>query len=150
MKFEKAVCPYCGAALKVEPDQRSTKCEYCNSVVLISGHRQEDASGFSNQSDSNAGKENTKPGNIGNNGRELPGEAAYSDLYGAQRKNTVRGQNRTERNMETAKRWRGAASLFPPPGFRTKDVPHMILAVIGYLFILAVAGSLGGFKDALF
>ncbi len=44
MKFEKAVCPYCGAALKVEPDQRSTKCEYCNSVVLISGHRQEDAS----------------------------------------------------------------------------------------------------------
>ena len=26
----------------------------------------------------------------------------------------------------------------------------MILAVIGYLFILAVAGSLGGFKDALF
>ena len=86
MKFEKAVCPYCGAALKVEPDQRSTKCEYCNSVVLISGHRQEDASGFSNQSDSNAGKENTKPGNIGNNGRELPGEAAYSDLYGARRK----------------------------------------------------------------
>lgn len=150
MKFEKAVCPYCGAALKVEPDQRSTKCEYCNSVVLISGHRQEDASGFSNQSDSNAGKENTKPGNIGNNGRELPGEAEYSDLYGAQRKNTVRGQNRTERNMETAKRWRGAASLFPPPGFRTKDVPHMILAVIGYLFILGVAGSLGGFKDALF
>lgn len=112
MKFEKAVCPYCGAALKVEPDQRSTKCEYCNSVVLISGHRQEDASGFSNQSDSNAGKENTKPGNIGNNGRELPGEAAYSDLYGAQRKNTVRGQNRTERDMETAKRWERSCLSF--------------------------------------
>ena len=83
MKFEKAVCPYCGAALKVEPDQRSTKCEYCNSVVLISGHRQEDAFGFSNQSDNNAGRENTKPENIGRGTGE--GDSSLSPFSKRQR-----------------------------------------------------------------
>ena len=156
MKFEKAVCPYCGAALNVEPDQRSTKCEYCNSVVLITGHRQEAASGSSNKFESNAGKEKTKTGNTGRNEAERSGDTIYSDVDVKRkqgrdnRRNIVREKDRTGKNMTAAKSWRGLSSLFPPPGFRTKDVPHMILAVIGYLCILGVAGSLGSFKDALF
>ena len=44
----------------------------------------------------------------------------------------------------------GKHALFPPPGFRSGNIVHMIAAVIGYLFILCVAVNLGGLPDAVF
>ena len=44
----------------------------------------------------------------------------------------------------------GKYALFPPPGFRSGNIVHMIAAVIGYLFILCVAVNLGGLPDAVF
>ena len=40
--------------------------------------------------------------------------------------------------------------LFPPPGFRSRNILHMIIALCGYLFILAVAVSLGSVMDSIF
>ena len=41
-------------------------------------------------------------------------------------------------------------SLFPPPGFRSGNILHMIIALCGYLFILAVALGLGSPMDSIF
>ena len=41
-------------------------------------------------------------------------------------------------------------AIFPPPGFRSRNVLHMLIAVCGYLFILYVAADLGGFLDFIF
>lgn len=41
-------------------------------------------------------------------------------------------------------------TLFPPPGFRTRNIVHMITAVIGYLFILCVALNMESFLDTVF
>ena len=41
-------------------------------------------------------------------------------------------------------------AIFPPPGFRSRNILHMILAVCGYLFILSVASSLGSAIDFIF
>ncbi len=41
-------------------------------------------------------------------------------------------------------------SIFPPPGFRSKNIVHMITAVIGYLFILYIAISLDTIIDTIF
>ena len=41
-------------------------------------------------------------------------------------------------------------AIFPPPGFRSKNVLHMLIAVCGYLFILYIAADLGGFLDFIF
>ena len=40
--------------------------------------------------------------------------------------------------------------IFPPPGFRSKNILHMITAVCGYLFILYAAANLGGITDFIF
>ena len=40
--------------------------------------------------------------------------------------------------------------LFPPPGFRSMNIVHMITAVVGYLFILCVAFNMESFLDAVF
>ena len=40
--------------------------------------------------------------------------------------------------------------IFPPPGFRSRNILHMIIAVCGYLFILSVAASLGSVIDFIF
>ena len=50
-------------------------------------------------------------------------------------------------SMENVIRKQG---LFPPPGFRTRNIVHMITAVIGYLFILCVAFNMESFLDTVF
>lgn len=35
MKIEKLTCPYCGAAVKIKPGVRMTRCEYCDSALVI-------------------------------------------------------------------------------------------------------------------
>ena len=35
MKLKSAKCPNCGANLKVNPDNETTKCEYCKSAILV-------------------------------------------------------------------------------------------------------------------
>ena len=41
-------------------------------------------------------------------------------------------------------------AIFPPPGFRSRNILHMIIAVCGYLFIVAIAMSLGSAVDFVF
>ena len=41
-------------------------------------------------------------------------------------------------------------AIFPLPGFRSRNILHMIIAVCGYLFILSVASSLGSAIDFIF
>ncbi|MBP3901168.1 MAG: hypothetical protein J6D53_06915 [Blautia sp.] len=41
-------------------------------------------------------------------------------------------------------------AIFPPPGFRSRNVLHMLIAVCGYLFILYIAASVGGVLDFIF
>lgn len=41
-------------------------------------------------------------------------------------------------------------AIFPPPGFRSRNVLHMLIAVCGYLFILYIAASIGGVLDFIF
>jgi hypothetical protein len=55
-----------------------------------------------------------------------------------------------ESTKEAAVGMRQKPSLFPPPGFRSRNIAHMIAAVIVYLLILCVAANLGGFLDAVF
>lgn len=40
--------------------------------------------------------------------------------------------------------------LFPPPGFRSKNIAHMITGAAGYLMIIYVGMSLPGLLDMLF
>jgi hypothetical protein len=35
VKIEKLTCPHCGAALKIKPGVRMTRCEYCDSALVI-------------------------------------------------------------------------------------------------------------------
>ena len=41
-------------------------------------------------------------------------------------------------------------AVFPPPGFRSRNILHMIIGTCGYLFILAIAMSLGSAIDFIF
>ena len=41
-------------------------------------------------------------------------------------------------------------SIFPPPGFRSRNILHMIIAICGYLLILTVGMNLGGTLDFIF
>lgn len=41
-------------------------------------------------------------------------------------------------------------AIFPPPGFRSRNILHMIMAACGYLFILSVALNLGSAMDFIF
>ena len=41
-------------------------------------------------------------------------------------------------------------ALFPPPGFRSRNILHMIIAVCGYLLIISVALNMGSAMDSIF
>ena len=115
MKIEKTTCPYCGAPLKIAPGQKTAKCDYCDSSVLIT-----DTEPFPNVPVS-------AETDRGNTKSPMPG---VSD----------------ETRESTPERH----SLFPPPGFRSKNIAHMITAVIGYLFILYIAIDMDTITDTFF
>ena len=41
-------------------------------------------------------------------------------------------------------------AIFPPPGFRSRNILHMLIAVCGYMFILYIAADIGGVLDFIF
>ena len=60
----------------------------------------------------------------------------------------IPGKTNTIPRPEGNKRRKHA--LFPPPGFRSRNIGHMIAAVIGYLFILYVAKDMSSFLESVF
>ena len=55
-----------------------------------------------------------------------------------------------QRNEEHTRTEPVRHAIFPPPGFRSRNILHMIIAVCGYLFIVAIAMSLGSAVDFVF
>ena len=122
MKIEKTICPYCGANLKILPGQKHAECEYCGSSVVISDVESE------SQKESERLKESERP-------KDCPSDNPHPTA-----------QNYEEYKAATPVRH----AIFPPPGFRSRNIFHMIISVCGYLFILAVAMSLGNAIDCSF
>ena len=103
MKIEKTVCPYCGANMKILPGQKQAECEYCGSSVVITGVESE------TQKESEPHKD---PDRLQNRPTENPHPAA---------------QNYEEHKAAAPVRH----GIFPPPGFRSRNILHMIIAVCG-------------------
>ena len=138
MKIEKTVCPYCGANLKIRTGQTTVECEYCGSSVLISGtgtilHDSSPAPAADPVEESLIAEDHSAA-------ESLPAE---NHSAGAP------GYSGADFRQEVPKR-RIKHGIFPPPGFRSKNILHMIAAVCGYLFILYAAANLGGILDFIF
>ena len=138
MKIEKTVCPYCGANLKIRTGQTTVECEYCGSSVLISGTG-------TNLHDSSAAPaaDPVEESLIAEN------HPAAESLPAENRPDEAPGYSGADFRQEVPKR-RIKHGIFPPPGFRSKNILHMIAAVCGYLFILYAAANLGGILDFIF
>ena len=128
MKIEKTVCPYCGANMKILPGQKQAECEYCGSSVVITGVESATQQERETHQESATHKEADWPKNRPSN---KPHPAA---------------QNYEEHKAAAPVRH----GIFPPPGFRSRNILHMIIAVCGYLFIIAVGMSLGNAIDFIF
>ncbi len=127
MKIEKTVCPYCGANLKIHAGQTAVECEYCGNSVLISG-----------------------TGTMLPDSAEIPAaDSAGESLPAENHPAEAPGYSGADFRQEVPKR-RIKHGIFPPPGFRSKNILHMIAAVCGYLFILYAAANLGGILDFIF
>lgn len=138
MKIEKTVCPYCGANLKIRTGQTTVECEYCGSSVLISGagtilHDSSPAPAADPVEESLIAEDHSA-------GESLPAENHSAEAP---------GYSGADFRQEVPKR-RIKHGIFPPPGFRSKNILHMIAAVCGYLFILYAAANLGGILDFIF
>ena len=128
MKIEKTICPYCGANLKILPGQKHAECEYCGSSVVISDVESESLIENERLKESERHKESERP-------KDRPSDNPHPTA-----------QNYEEYKAATPARH----AIFPPPGFRSRNIFHMIISVCGYLFILAVAMSLGNAIDCIF
>ena len=138
MKIEKTVCPYCGANLKIRTGQTTVECEYCGSSVLISGTG-------TNLHDSSAAPaaDPVEESLIAED--HSAAESLPAENYSA----GAPGYSGADFRQEVPKR-RIKHGIFPPPGFRSKNILHMIAAVCGYLFILYAAANLGEIPDFIF
>ena len=138
MKIEKTACPYCGANLKIRAGQTAAECEYCGNSVLISGTG-------TNLHDSSAAPaaDPVEESLIAEDHSAAESLPAENHSAGAP------GYSGADFRQEVPKR-RIKHGIFPPPGFRSKNILHMIAAVCGYLFILYAAANLGGIPDFIF
>ena len=165
MKIEKASCPYCGAALKIRPGQQNTECEYCGCTVLITDtdedfrrsrpeqHRNiEQNKPFVQQKNMSQGfqpgpqenmqqsfrpgpqqnmQQGFRPGPQADAGRSVP--PAYH--YGT----SVNGRPAAYSGGAQQGLQQKKHSLFPPPGFRQKNILHILVALTGYPVIFLMA-----------
>ena len=137
MKIEKTACPYCGANLKIRAGQTAAECEYCGNSVLISG--------TGTMLPDSAEIPAADPA-----GENLSAESLLAESLPAEnRPDEAPGYSGADFRQEVPKR-RVKHGIFPPPGFRSKNILHMIAAVCGYLFILYAAANLGGILDFIF
>ncbi|MDO5132608.1 MAG: hypothetical protein Q4D81_06470 [Eubacteriales bacterium] len=125
MKIEKTSCPYCGANLKIRPGRQTVDCSYCGSTLLLTGmeNAREDAAGTA-----------------------VPGTENTADVPGKPGRRAAKDGGRTVLRLP----FPATRRLFPPPGFRTGNISHMILAVIGYLAIFYIVYDFNGLLDSLF
>ncbi len=119
MKIEKTICPYCGASLKIRPGQKYVECEYCGSSSLITGT---DRTASDHAASDRTASDRT---------------ASAADVSGA--------AHQADFRKPAAKKH----ALFPPPGFRRKNIPVNLAAAIGYLFLLLAAFNLGSPPDTI-
>lgn len=165
MKIEKASCPYCGAALKIRPGQQNTECEYCGCTVLITDtdedfrrsrpeqHRNiEQNKPFVQQKNMSQGfqpgpqenmqqgfqpgpqqnlQQSFRPGSQADAGRSVP--PAYH--YGTSVNGRPAAYSGDARQVVKPEKH----SLFPPPGFRQKNILHILVALTGYPVIFLMA-----------
>jgi hypothetical protein len=165
MKIEKASCPYCGAALKIRPGQQNTECEYCGCTVLITDtdedfrrrrpeqHRNiEQNKPFVQQKNMSQGfqpgpqenmqqgfqpgpqqnmQQGFRPGPQADAGRSVP--PAYH--YGTSVNGRPAAYSGDARQVVKPEKH----SLFPPPGFRQKNILHILVALTGYPVIFLMA-----------
>ena len=165
MKIEKASCPYCGAALKIRPGQQNTECEYCGCTVLITDtdedfrrsrpeqHRNiEQNKPFVQQKNMSQGfqpgpqenmqqgfqpgpqqnlQQSFRPGPQADAGRSVP--PAYH--YGTSVNGRPAAYSGDARQVVKPEKH----SLFPPPGFRQKNILHILVALTGYPVIFLMA-----------
>lgn len=156
MKLEKTLCPYCGAGLKIRHGQRTVECEYCGSSVLITDDRAET---------DNVSSADHRQSSLDNS--PLPSGSGQSSLDRTPEPLEWTPVSRTgSENRSGARNERGRVSpvhgktradtgpwlqrLFPPPGFRSRNILHMITAVTGYLFILYIAADLNPALESVF
>lgn len=110
MKIVKAVCPFCGASLNIKNGQKSTKCEYCGGSVFLT---EENGQIHESSQGNNTSVRNKNTDKI-------------RDMY--QTKVATRFDDFVKKTNKKSR-------LFPPPGFRSKNLKHMVIAVIGYYYI---------------
>lgn len=149
MKIEKTVCPYCGANLKIRTGQTTVECEYCGSSVLISGagtilHDSSPAPAADPVEESLFAEDHSAAESLPAENRPAA-ESLPAENYSA----GAPGYSGADFRQEVPKR-RVKHGIFPPPGFRSKNILHMIAVVCGYLFILYAAANLGGIPDFIF
>lgn len=165
MKIEKASCPYCGAALKIRPGQQNTECEYCGCTVLITDtdedfrrsrpkqHRNiEQNKPFVQQKNMSQGfqpgpqenmqqgfqpgpqqnlQQSFRPGPQADAGRSVPPAYHYGTSVNGRPAAYSGG---AQQGLQPKKH-----SLFPPPGFRQKNILHILVALTGYPVIFLMA-----------
>ena len=113
MKIVKAVCPFCGASLNIKNGQKSIKCEYCGGSVFLTDENGQIHESSQEHSTSDKNKHTDK----------------IRDLY------QTKVANRYDEFVKKAKK---KSPLFPPPGFRSKNLKHMVIAAIGYFYIFKI------------
>lgn len=110
MKIVKAVCPFCGASLNIKNGQKSIKCEYCGGSVFLTDENGQIHESSQEHSTSDKNKHTDK----------------IRDLY------QTKVANRYDEFVKKAKK---KSPLFPPPGFRSKSLKHMVIAAIVEILI---------------
>ena len=162
MKLEKTVCPYCGAGLKIEYGQRTVECQYCKSTVLIQGDGNYSFGNADNSADNTeyeahpsgtgrnrdgTGPAEGRPAAAGGKETRTPAPAGQP---GGRRSPVRHGSQSREGSSGDSAPARRFNHLLPPPGFRTKNALHMIIAVVGYLLIIVSAQGMDTILDAVF
>ena len=137
MEIQELKCPHCGASLRVREGQKYIKCEYCDSELFLSGVENRPGPGQVREGES------LRETPTGSTGEPDSGKRGYRPLSSRQTghaESPDHGREAKDRKY----------SILPPPGFRSRNIAHMLTAVIGYLFIIVLALNLDTGLDAVF
>lgn len=148
MKIEKALCPHCGAPIRIRPGKRVMNCEYCDMQIIISDLEleeeevsEEDFARYEEQAFSSgyAGSD------IFREHGSSPQEDGphFTDFSGGEsEEHEERGRIPFEAPVDPVPLQHG---YWTPVGFRSRKVMNMILA--GFFYFSLISGVLGGGSD---
>ncbi len=139
MNMVELICPNCGARLEANPGDKSIKCQYCGTIFVVEGREavipadggaQTRGAGAAAGTPGGAGGQGGSGGHGGSGGRGGDGGQARSEVDAI----LAPGEKRTIRVILLE----ALHAVWPIPGFRTLMLWKMIVAIVGYLFILTV------------